>query len=91
MVGDIRISECHSLGEIYIYDLSETRMGHISKLTPAILKKSEIVATVRQEKSTTHAKWHISRLNPGLDDFAMTLRAPADLIMQSNYSPLISR
>ncbi|XP_023245449.1 alpha-tocopherol transfer protein-like [Copidosoma floridanum] len=41
MVGDVRISECRSLGDIYIYDLSAMRLGHLAKLTPAILKKCE--------------------------------------------------
>ncbi|XP_014233161.1 alpha-tocopherol transfer protein-like [Trichogramma pretiosum] len=45
MVGDIRISECRSLGDIYIYDLSAMRVGHLAKLTPAILKKAEVAAT----------------------------------------------
>lgn len=46
MVGDVRISECRSLGDIYIYDLSAMRLGHLAKLTPAILKKCEVAATV---------------------------------------------
>ncbi|XP_031778500.1 alpha-tocopherol transfer protein-like [Nasonia vitripennis] len=45
MVGDVRISECRSLGDIYIYDLSAMRLGHLAKLTPAILKKCEVAAT----------------------------------------------
>lgn len=46
MVGDVRISECRSLGDIYIYDLSEVRLGRLAKLTPTILKKCEVTARV---------------------------------------------
>ncbi|XP_015599256.1 retinol-binding protein pinta [Cephus cinctus] len=45
MIGDIRVSECRSLGDIYIYDLSAMRLGHLTKLTPTILKKCEVAAT----------------------------------------------
>ncbi|XP_058803431.1 alpha-tocopherol transfer protein-like [Phymastichus coffea] len=45
MVGDVRISECRSLGDIYIYDLQAMRLGHLAKLTPAVLKKCEVAAT----------------------------------------------
>lgn len=44
MVGDVRISECRSLGDIYIYDLSGVRLGRLAKLTPTILKKCEVTA-----------------------------------------------
>ena len=46
MIGDVRISECRSLGDVNIYDLSAMRVGHLAKLTPAILKKAEVAATV---------------------------------------------
>ncbi|XP_012288412.1 alpha-tocopherol transfer protein [Orussus abietinus] len=45
MVGDVRISECRSLGDVYIYDLSAARLAHLGKLSPTILKKCEVVAT----------------------------------------------
>ena len=46
MVGDVRVSECRSLGDIYIYDLTETRLGRLAKITPTMLKKCEVTARV---------------------------------------------
>lgn len=50
MIGDVRMEECRSLGCIYIYDLAETKISHIAKLTPVLLKKCEIVAMVCTEQ-----------------------------------------
>lgn len=46
MVNDVRISECRCLGDIYLYDLSGFRLGHLTKITPSMIKKCEVAATV---------------------------------------------
>lgn len=47
MMGDVRMSECYCFGEIFVYDLAEMRIGHLTKLTPTLIKKCHVVATVR--------------------------------------------
>lgn len=46
MIGEVRISECRCLGDVYIYDLSNVCLGHFAKLSPTIVKKCEVTATV---------------------------------------------
>nr|CAH7724662.1 unnamed protein product [Callosobruchus chinensis] len=41
-VMEIRINEDVTIGDIYIYDFSNAKMGHIVKLTPIVLKKSAV-------------------------------------------------
>ncbi|XP_046738741.1 retinol-binding protein pinta-like isoform X2 [Diprion similis] len=45
MVGDIRMIEDRSAGDIYVYDLEMISLGHIMKLTPTLLKKCEVAAS----------------------------------------------
>lgn len=50
MVGDIHMVEFHGVGDIYVFDLGIVNMGHVMKLSPAVLKKSDIAARVKRTK-----------------------------------------
>nr|CAI5848704.1 unnamed protein product [Callosobruchus analis] len=41
-VMEVRINEDVAIGDIYIHDFSNAKMGHIVKLTPIVLKKSAV-------------------------------------------------
>ncbi|XP_046589402.1 alpha-tocopherol transfer protein-like isoform X2 [Neodiprion virginianus] len=45
MVGDIRMVEDRSVGDIFVYDLAMISLGHVMKLTPTLLKKCEVAAS----------------------------------------------
>lgn len=46
MIGEIRMEECRSLGDIYVYDLKNMKFSHLVKMNPIMLKKCEVAATV---------------------------------------------
>jgi len=50
MVMEIRISEDYCLSDIFVADMANMTLRHISKITPSFLKKFEICAFV----SSTH-------------------------------------
>ncbi|KAJ8687646.1 hypothetical protein QAD02_023440 [Eretmocerus hayati] len=45
MIIDVGMSTDRSLGNIYICDLSKMRLGHLTQLTPSLLKTTEIIST----------------------------------------------
>jgi len=46
MMMEIRISEDYWLSDIYVYDVGNVTLDHVSKITPAMLKKFETCCVV---------------------------------------------
>jgi hypothetical protein len=46
IISEIRISEDYCLSDIHIFDFGNASLGHLSKVTPSYLKKSETCAIV---------------------------------------------
>jgi hypothetical protein len=63
MVGDVRFSEDCCVGDIYIVDMANFGLGHITKITITAIKKLEVCAMVSlygiQSTRGSLPHWHL--------------------------------
>ena len=46
MISEIRISEDYCISDVYVFDYANVSLGHLPKITPSYLKKTETCAIV---------------------------------------------